>query len=202
MISVTESSASSSSSGPSLSASLNTSLSRRSASIPFGSFPDLRTCSTISWILSVAWRSSPARSTPATVRRLRSRRAMSSRWICSFTWRRTPASGSGGGAGGVSGRETGGSSVSCCEGPYSSSAGGAISSFAGLTRIIVLPIWTTPSGGRSTRPSMGLPLMYVPLALWRSSSRAVCPRRSRRAWRSETPGSGSCRAQFAPRPMR
>ena len=211
MISVTVSSAMRSSSGPRRSASLKISRSRRAASMPAGSLPFVRTCSTISWIFSVAFFSRPARSTPDTVSRFRSRRSMSSRWICSFTWRRIAAALTAAGSGRL--LEVG--AWCLVLGAWKSVLGawclvlgawgsgmGTCGSVMGETRSMLSPIWMTESGSSSTMPSVGMPFTYVPFALCRSSIFALSPSSSSRACRSETSGNGSRMRQALPRPIR
>ena len=199
MISATESSASSSSSGPSRIASLKTSSSSRTGSMPSGSLPFDTTSSTMSRIFSRAVCSSPSRSTPSTVSRFMSRRLRSSRWICSCALRRISRIGSADSPG-----------VSSSSPPPSAfGAAGAGSSTSGsgcgsspLTRIRVVPIWTTIPSSSFTGPSTAAPFTKVPLALLRSSITADVPLIARIAWRSETSGNGSRMRQASARPTR
>ena len=161
MISVTESSARSSSSGPRRIASLNTSSSSRTGSIPAGILPFDTTSSTIAWMLSRALSSSPSRSTPWTVSFFMSILFRSSCCIWVWTLRRTTRSGSSAASSRSAGSSSRGSASSCvCGAGFSSSAPSP-----SLSRIMQFPICTTIPESSDTGSSTGSPFTYVPFAL-------------------------------------
>ena len=190
MISLTESSARRSSSGPSRIASLKTSSSRRTGSMPSGSRPLATTSSMICLIFSRAVSSSPSRSTPCIVSRFMSMRLRSSFCICSCTLRLSSRIGSGGGGSSSSSasRATGSASPAAGSSCAASSAAFTAQSFSSQTRSIDSPTWTTMPLSSTTAPSIGSPLTYVPFALCRSSTTARPSLTVRTAWRSETSG--------------